>query len=659
MPCDSFVISHWDRTHGEYDAVYLVEGDKRFPSQPIPEGQGLTGQVVSGGETIIIDDTDVADQGKFRRFGSPQRVRSLIATPLRAGDQITGMISAQSFQTNAFGEEERALIEMLAAYAATAIENSRLFEEIRRRLLELEGVNRVSTALRSAQTSAEMFPILLNETLSVLDTEAGCIWLYDPTSDELSMKVAHGWVKDLNNKHIKPSDGIVGHTFRTGEAHLSPDFLTDPYLHKDNQSTVPAGWGGASIPIRTSTETIGVFFIGVEAPRQLGQDEINLLTTLSEMAGNAIHRAELHERTERQVRRLTALRDVDIAIASSFDLRVTLNILIDQAISQLNVNAADILLYNPTLQNLSYIAGQGFISSGILQSQQRIGEGLAGKAILERSLIQVPDLNAEPHFARQSLLQKEEFVSYFAVPLVGKGQIKGVFEVFHRSSLSPSAGWLNFLQTLASQAAIAIDNAQLFENLQRTNQELSLAYDTTLEGWGRALELRDKETEGHTRRVTEMTVQLARRMGIGDEELTHVRRGVLLHDIGKMGVPDQILRKTGPLTEDEWDSMQNHPQYAYDLLYPIAYLRPALDIPYCHHERWDGRGYPRGLSGDEIPVAARIFSIIDVWDALLSDRPYRKAWSREKTLAYIKEQSGKRFDPAVVKEFLKMLAEEE
>jgi putative nucleotidyltransferase with HDIG domain len=212
---------------------------------------------------------------------------------------------------------------------------------------------------------------------------------------------------------------------------------------------------------------------------------------------------------------------------------------------------------------------------------------------------------------------------------------------------------------MAGQAAIAIDNAQLFDNLQRSNQELSLAYDTTLEGWGKALELRDKETQGHTLRVTEMTLKLARRLGVPEAELTHIRRGVLLHDIGKMGVPDQILKKSGPLTEEEWVEMRQHPKYAYDLLYPINYLRPALEIPYFHHERWDGSGYPRGLKGEEIPLSARIFAVVDVWDALLYDRPYRQAWSRNDVAKYISDLAGTWFDSAVAREFLRMMDEDE
>jgi HD-GYP domain-containing protein (c-di-GMP phosphodiesterase class II) len=188
----------------------------------------------------------------------------------------------------------------------------------------------------------------------------------------------------------------------------------------------------------------------------------------------------------------------------------------------------------------------------------------------------------------------------------------------------------------------------------RAAVELARAYDTSLDGWSRALDLRDKETEGHTQRVTDMTLRLARAMGVAEGDLVDIRRGALLHDIGKMGIPDSILLKPGPLTEEEWKVMRRHPVYAYDFLSPTPYLRPALDIPYCHHEKWDGTGYPRGLRGEGIPRAARIFAVADVWDALRSDRPYRAAWTAVKAREYIREQAGKHFDPRVVEVFLRI-----
>lgn len=289
----------------------------------------------------------------------------------------------------------------------------------------------------------------------------------------------------------------------------------------------------------------------------------------------------------------------------------------------------------------------------------RLGDGFAGQAALERRVVRVSNLEQlQTGFLSSPEFRNEEFVAYFGVPLITKGNIIGVLEIYNRQQLEPDEEWMAFLETLAGQAAIAIDNINLFNDLERSNLELIRAYDATIEGWARALELRDMETEGHSRRVVELTLNLARRMGVGEDQLAHIRQGALLHDIGKMGVPDSILQKSGPLTEDEWEIIHRHPAYAIKWLAPIAYLKSALDIPYCHHEKWDGTGYPRGLKGEQIPLAARIFAVADVWDALRSNRPYRASWSVEKTRAYILEQSGKHFDPKVVEAFLPLIENE-
>ncbi len=195
---------------------------------------------------------------------------------------------------------------------------------------------------------------------------------------------------------------------------------------------------------------------------------------------------------------------------------------------------------------------------------------------------------------------------------------------------------------------------QMSRQLQHSNKELFMAYDNTITGWSRAMDMRDKETEGHSQRVTEMTICIAREMGIKDDTLIHIRRGALLHDMGKLGVPDRILFKPGKLNDDEWVLMKKHPEFAYEMLYPIEFLRPSLDIPYCHHEKWDGSGYPQGLTGETIPVAARIFAVVDVWDALCSDRPYRPSWPKEKIITHIRSLSGTHFDPKVVDVFFQI-----
>jgi PAS domain S-box-containing protein len=362
---------------------------------------------------------------------------------------------------------------------------------------------------------------------------------------------------------------------------------------------------------------------------------------------------------ERQIRqqleRLAALRTIDGAITASLDLRVTLMVILDELTTQLRVDAADVLLLRPRSQVLQHGSDRGFRYAFPKGFSLSLNRGSAGRAALTRQVQIIPNWNArEEDPVRAGMLAAEGFAAYAAAPLIAKGQVKGVLEIFHRGPLETDPAWLACLETMAEQTAIAIENAMLFEDLQRTNIELTLAYDATIEGWSRAVDLRDRETVGHAQRVTEATLRTARTLGLEETELIQARRGCLLHDIGKMAVPDAILLKPGPLDPSEWAVMQRHPVSAYEWLSPIGFLRASLDIPYCHHERWDGSGYPRRLQGEQIPLAARIFAVVDAWDSLRTDRPYRKAWTDSEVLAHFQSGSGTCYDPAVLKTFLEI-----
>jgi len=370
--------------------------------------------------------------------------------------------------------------------------------------------------------------------------------------------------------------------------------------------------------------------------------------------------ARLLQESQQRLRHMEALRSIDLAIGSSIDLRTTLNILLSYVKSLLAVGAADILLFNRVMQTFEFSAGNGFRTRLNEAAFRGASRALAARVALERRVVQVRDSD-EVHADRElaALWKNEGFVAYTGVPLIAKGDLKGVLEIHHRSAFYPETHWMELLQNFSTQAAIAIENAQLFNELQTANFDLSLAYDATIAGWSRALELRENEPPGRSQRVTDLTLSLAGAMGMRDADLIHARRGALLHDIGKMAVPDSILRKTGPLSEEEWGVMRMHPIHARELLTPIAYLRPALDIPCHHHEKWDGSGYPSGLKGEDIPLAARVFAVADVYYATTSDRFHRKRLSHEQALEYIKAESGKHFDPAVVGAFLRLLSKGE
>jgi PAS domain S-box-containing protein/putative nucleotidyltransferase with HDIG domain len=370
---------------------------------------------------------------------------------------------------------------------------------------------------------------------------------------------------------------------------------------------------------------------------------------------DATRHKQAEEKIKSQLKRMASLRAIDLAISSSLDLHLALSVILSQVTAQLVVDAADILLLN-TENVLEFATGVGFRTEALQETRLQLGQGYAGVVALKREVVNVPDLrHGKTGFLQSPKFLEEGFRCYYGVPLVARGRVRGVLEIFHRRSLSPDPDWLDFMEALAGQAAIAVENGMLLKELQRTNFELTLAYDTTIEGWSRALDLRDRDTEGHTQRVTYAAVKMARRLGLHEAEVMQIRRGAMLHDIGKMAIPDGILLKAEPLTAEEWNEIRQHPRYAYELLGPIAYLGPALDIPHYHHEKWDGTGYPHGLRGTEIPLAARLFAVIDVFDALTSPRPYRPAWDKARALAYIREQPGRHFDPDITPEFIGMI----
>ncbi len=378
------------------------------------------------------------------------------------------------------------------------------------------------------------------------------------------------------------------------------------------------------------------------------------LSVAANQIGMSIQNARLFARAQQRIAELSALATIDAAVTSRLSSQAMYEILLEQVTTQLRVDAAVLFLFNSQSQELECVFERGYLHTRNLQLRLRLGESLAGQVALEKRMVHFNQLSSKnAHLLKDELLS-EGFEDYYGVPLLVEGKIIGVLEALKRSQLNPDSDWLRFLELLAEQSATVISTLRLYEDVQRGNVELLKAYDATIEGWSQAMDLRDKETEGHTQRVTEMTIQLAKEMGIAEELLIDLRRGALLHDIGKLGVPDSILLKPDALSDDEWVLMKKHPEYAYHMLKAIEYLRPALDIPYCHHEKWDGFGYPRGLKGNDIPLAARLFAIVDVWDALTSDRPYRKAWTKEAALQHIGDQSKKHFDPQVVEAFFRL-----
>jgi HD-GYP domain-containing protein (c-di-GMP phosphodiesterase class II) len=531
-------------------------------------------------------------------------------------------------------------------------------EEITKRNKQLERLVELSVTLNSTLNLDALLQLITATATELLDCDAASILLYDEKQSRLYFAAATGSdPRKLAEIPVPLDKSLAGTIFRTNQSIILNDVKQDSrhYTMVSDQMQVQVR-SLVGVPMLIKDRVIGVLEgINKRAGSFTELDEAILSVTASH-AATAINNARLFRDAERRARNLEAIRDINNAVLNNLDLRKTLPQILAHVRARLEVDAADVLLLDHHLHALTFAAGLGFRTDALNHVTLRLGQGMAGRVAEEKKIVNIPDINmAGDMFTRGSLLKEEEFAAYHAAPLIVKGNVKGVLEVFHRKPLGADYDWMAFFQALAEQTAIAIDSATLFTDLQRSNADLKLAYDATILGWSHALDLRDKETQGHTQRVTNMTVQLAQAFGLDEEAIIHIRRGALLHDMGKMGVPDAVLHKPNQLTDEEWQQMRRHPQYAYDMLEEIEYLRPALDIPFCHHEKWDGTGYPRRLKGEEIPLAARLFAVVDVWDALYYDRPYRKGWTLDKTLEYISEQRGKHFDPHVVEVFLRVV----
>jgi len=588
---------------------------------------------VTTGDEALPSDFELV----FRRRNGERFDAYLLVSPLRNG------------QGNAHGW-------LASVYDITA--RKRDEEIIRRQKSRAEALARTAARLNTRLDLKKVMEMVCEETTRALNVSATSLFIYNRKTDSYHLGAGYGWPEGYYQSFQPIPRRLVEQKNGKGQSRV---VYRDIRSHKEfpNQALYQ------DLNVRTIAITglsrdqsligsLGVFCFEIE--RDFSKDELALLDGLADLAAQAILNARLFDELEQSLQQVRALNAVDVAINASLDLRVTLNILLDQVVNILHVDAADIWLYNVITQELEFTVGRGFRVVQPLVGSMRLGENYASKVVIERKMLHIQDLADVPNgYASVNRSANDGLHAYIGIPLVAKGQVKGVLEIFQRTEIDLNSDWMELLDALSGQAAIAIDNATLFNQLQRSNEELMHALDSMLEGWDRFANAHNHTSDGHIDRLIEFTMRLARNSGIREEELVHIRRGVLLHDIGMLRVPESIISKPGPLTPEEMEIVKQHPNFAYQLISSIAILRPCVDIPYCHHERWDGQGYPRRLKNTQIPLVARIFSVVDVWEVLRSARPYRDAWQEQKARQYFEKQAGIEFDPAIVQQFFDIL----
>ena len=650
--CGFIYLYNEENAYLELTIIAGVELEKGFV---LNMGEGLAGRVAKTRKPKRVND--------YRHWHNRNRrldnfnFSAMIAVPMIYSGQLIGVLAVSELGNaqRAFSDEDVRLLTLFAGQAASAVFNAHLFSQIKRRNEELDRLYR-SLGLLIAGISS--------------DRSRLCQHISEIVVSEFNQTNCSVWLVKEDDAFLERC-GLSG--LYSGEVHLLP-------LIKSGESLIPSAvreggiinigdvrgygeylpsWKNAAselvVPLIVEQEVIGVIDLQSARPFAFGKDDERLMSLFALRAALMLDHARLIEQTEERNRRLGALHMIEMATTSSLDLRITLGTMVEQIQARLNIDAVSILLLDQGLQMLEYVVGCGFRNTTMEKVRIRVGEDIPGLAALDREIVYVPDLtHPKPALQYPERISGEEFITTFAIPLVAKGQLYGVLELFFRRTVQNNFEWAEFLETLARQVAMAIDGIYVFDQLQQSLMVQQAAQDATIESWAQLLEMRGLEPKGHSKRVTAATINLAQHLGISDATLANIYRGVLLHDIGKLLLPDTINQNSGSLLEAEWALVRQHPKYAYELLSKIAPLKEALTIPYCHHEHWDGSGYPRGLKGEQIPIEARIFHVVETYDLMLVDLPYRKAFVQNDVIDYLKSQAGKKFDPQVVDNFLAM-----
>lgn len=683
MDVTSFIISFFNPDTEHISAGFVISKGEKLDVSSLPDlplgapGRGTQSRVIHSGEPYytpdyreavasskkeyVIDQDGKVGEGPPPDY-DPEITRSAVFIPLKEQNEVIGVMQIQSFGLDAYTREDVDLLQSLAGVASIAIQNARLIDAEKKRREISETLVGITSALISTLELDEVLEYLLQELSRVIEFDTASLILLDGDVLQIVASVGFEDPEFIKSLTFPLDENFPNYeVMQKKEPVMYQDVSSRYPVFKEDAETYDSGWikSWLGVPLLVKDKVIGMIAVDRKENIQFSKDEINLAEAFANQAATLIENTRLYSQSKRQLARLETLRQIDQTITSSLDLSLSLNVFLALLMEQLDVDAAGLYLYQDELQQLEFYLGKGFINQSWIEKEIRLGQGLVGKAALDRKSIYIKEISSKNQFELpEEAAKKEGFVSYYSCPLINKGNLVGLLEIFQRSVLNANPEWVRFLEMLTRQASIAVESVTQFDELEQSNINLMLAYDATLEKAVKALEARGFEPPGHSRRVIDTAVKIGVQMGLSSRELVSLRRGSLIHDLGMLAMPDSIVLKPGKLEPGEMRRIQEHPRLAYEWFSGVELLREALEIPLAHHERWDGSGYPRGLEGKQIPLNARIFSIVDVWDILKSERPYRAAWDLDKIYAYLDQQSGLDFDPDIVRVFFKIVKKE-
>ncbi|RME05547.1 MAG: GAF domain-containing protein [Anaerolineae bacterium] len=662
--------------------IYMLEGDHLVlgvgHTAPgivnteviIPLGRGVTGKTALSGQAVRVLDVD--SHPDYIR--GVEGMRAEMAAPIRLGNTIYGILDVESDRPEVFDfPEALTMLQSLADEAGLALQQARLRQREQKRLRHLATLREFGLRLTEAGNLEALYQLTAAYAVRLLDASAAFIYTYDADQDTAARERDHSLVDHRTGLEYAAGPGIAGledsafrpprpfglvHTVaRTGHLLVVNDPTSSPFFQSDAEAgtTLQAA---AALPVRRGESVHAVLSVRFSYPHHISKEEIETLELLCEQLAAHLESTALYERTQQQLNRLNSLRQIETTITTTMNLTVILDEILNHAIRQVGADAAAIWFYEPVLQTLHHAASCGFRSEENKRAEIPLLGDHAALALSERRIIPFADLNLiADRIARRWLLEREGFVSGLLLPLTAKGEIVGLMELYARREINFPSEVIDFLETITRQVAVAIDNVRLFEHMQTSNLDLAANYGATVRAWAHTLEERGFEPPGHLAWVERLALPLAEAFGIEEQALVNFQRGALLHDIGMLHLPDSVVLKADELSAEEWEQIKQHPLLAARALRAIPFLRPAIDIPLYHHERWDGSGYPEGLRGEQIPLTARIFAVVDVWVSLRSEKPYRPAHTLADALKILDAGRGRLFDPQVVERFLKMFGE--
>jgi putative nucleotidyltransferase with HDIG domain len=620
--------------------------------EPPPRPHGLTMQVFLDGKIQAVSKSDPATAAITSQL-SVEGIQALIGLPLQAAGRVIGTLFVRYDRPRAFSDDEVRGLTTFANTAAMALERARLMQETERRLEEVGALYELSSVLRGTMSLHDMLPLLLHQAVHMARADAASISLVE--GGEIVCRAAEGLAIEVIDRRMPLGEGVIGGVAASGEMRQTPFLPRDPLLVPPvGSGAVVRGVGSTlCLPLRTADEVVGVLLLVSYNRSQFPDNVLRLLTAAADVAGGSIHRAKIFEQLEHRVHELGSLYEFGQAVSTSLRLEDVIRLIVETAPPAVHAKAIWVFLWNEVEERLVLQHIGPTPLSAQDEVKYRAGEGLVGWVFIEGRPAIVGDVNSDPRWKQER--EHEEAVLGFrvkdalAVPMIHGKKVLGVLLAINRRQGEKFSGTdQSLFEALAGQTAIAIENAQLFEDVR----DISVA---TISSLATAIDARDPYTRGHSEDVTKIVVHLARELGWHGADLEMLEFAALLHDVGKIAVPDDILRKPEELVPDEWSVIYLHPYHSAQIIRPVEPLHKIIPWIYHHHERWDGAGYPDRLKGEAIPEGARIIAVVDAFNAITTNRPYHKALSEQEAMDEILRNAGKQFDPTVVEAFLKVM----